>query len=91
MLLVARQAADAASLMCVPPGRCQFNGTETLAHCNCLPQLFQAIRACPTAPTASATGLAAASAAGASGSAAAINAQIVLSRSRTFRILTPRG
>src|SRR2546430_855743 len=25
-----------ASWICLPSGRCQFNGTETLAHCNCL-------------------------------------------------------
>src|SRR5438477_9696605 len=47
-----------ASWICLPPGRCQFNGTETLAHCNCLPnflsQLFQAIPPCLPAAAAAA-------------------------------------
>src|SRR6266516_1456211 len=51
-----------ASWICLPSGRCQFNGTETLAHCNCLlnfllnflSQLFQAIPPCLTAVAAAA-------------------------------------
>src|ERR1700722_17913350 len=74
--------------MCLPSGRCQFNGTETLAHCNCLPQLVQAIPACLTAATAPAP-KPAALAGDANGSAAAPAAQTAMSMNGTLRILVP--
>src|ERR1700743_38739 len=77
-----------ASWMCLPPGRCQFSGTGTLAHCNCLPQLFQAIPA--SLPTATDPGLAAL-AGDANGSIATTTAQIAMSKSRPLRILAPRA
>jgi hypothetical protein len=75
-----------ASWMCLPSGRYQFNGTETLAHCNCLPQLFQAIPA--SLPAATDPGLAAL-AGDANGSVATTTAQIAMSMSRPLRILAP--
>jgi len=41
--LIGARRRMTASVMCAPSGWSQFNGTETCAHCNCAPQLFQAI------------------------------------------------
>src|SRR5215469_1463244 len=77
-----------ASLMCVPSGRCQSNGTDTWLHCNCLPQLFQAIPALMTAPTTDTPGVAA-SAGDTNGSTAATPAKIAMSTNGTLRIMAP--